>query len=186
MNSIIMNQTEQYIYLVTCLKLKGLLGDLTLTEWTSGWLDSSWKAFWVGDCSLAEQFSGWLDSSWTRLLSDCNVAELSTGWLDSNWTFYRVLSLQSRFLSSDSSIKVLHVLSECTIRVTVLLKYLDHTFSKCSCFLLMFILLLYFSKYSVRWTVHLHISFQPIPLNGLATTVDNLLRKIYHATFTKA
>jgi len=60
-------------------------------------------------------------------------------------------------------------LGECTIRVTVLLEYLDHTFSICGCLLdyHSLIFLLFFGKGYSLCLLHLHNNFQLIPPHSL-------------------
>ena len=80
---------------------------------------------------------------------------------------------------------------ECTIRVTVLLEYLDRLFSICSCHLfynsLVFnCFVLSFGRGSLPCIVHLHSNFQLIPLCILYDTGGNYIDfKIDRAIFTK-
>ena len=72
----------------------------------------------------------------------------------------------------------LEYFGECTIRVTVLLEYLDRTFFICGCHLfynsLVFDpILLSFCRGSFLCLVHLHSNFQLIPLCSLCDIGGN-------------
>ena len=138
-------------------------GNFILSELSTGWLDSYWTVYWLSwmllNCHRLY--------SWTVCRCDFTLAELSIGWLDSGWTW--------RFDCSWAVFSVtllLEYFGECTIRVTVLLEYLDHAFSICGCLLfynsLIFNpILLSFGRGSFLCLVHLHSNFQLISLCSL-------------------
>ena len=95
-----------------------------------------------GDFTPAELSTGWLYFGWTS-------------WFDCRWTVFLVTPLMKYF-------------DESTIRLTVLLEYLDHTFSICGCLLIYNSLIfspifLSFDKGSFLCLVCFYSNFQRIP-----------------------
>ena len=133
----------------------------------------------LGHLSLIELYTGCRKCCWTVTGSsrticryDFTLVELSTDWLDSGWTSWFDCSW-AIFLVTPS----IRVFNEYTIRVTVLLEYLDRTFSACGCNLFYNLLifnpiLLSCSRGSFLCLVHIHSNFY-----SLLIAVCVILRK---------
>ena len=95
-------------------------GDFTLSELSIRWLESSEtgciECGWTITGSIAEPYAGWFYSTCMNcLLGYLTLGEPPIGWIDCRCSVFLVTLL-------------LEYLSQCTIRVTVILKYLDRTF----------------------------------------------------------
>ena len=84
---------------------------------------------------------------------------------------------------------LLEYFDECTIKVTVLLEYLNNVFSICGCILLhthnslIFNSIVSSSKGSFLYIVHFYSIFQLIFLRTFTETVDSLIRLNQSCTF---
>ena len=133
------------LFYLNCMSI-GWLKSYQTVEWLFGMLLNCHRLW------LICMYAGWFYFIWTvywvtRVLLNCilvvlNVAELSQAladlyagvillfWFDSGWTLWFDCSWAVFLLTL-----LLEYFGECSIKVTVLLKYLNHAFSICGCHL---------------------------------------------------
>ena len=112
-----------------------------------------------GDFTLSELSTGWLASGWTL-------------WFDCSWVVFLVILLLEYF-------------SDCTIRMTVLLEYLDHAFLYvvAICFITHWY---FFGRGSFLCLVHLHrTSFLFVVCVMLVETLDFLITQNWSSKLPK-